>query len=243
MMGLFTEMGPCIVTKDSKDTSPNPYSWNNNASVIFIDQPAGTGLSSVVPGSPYPKSDQESAVDLAFFINIFFTHIFPDKASLSLHVAGESYGGHYVPTLVNHLLEDRARDSKATFSGNISSIILVNALVDVVAPSVGSWELLCSDFRGDVFNQSVCAQIAVAMPECEQLGRDCRRTGDGNTCLGAALYCNTEIAAFYEAEQEAGKKSPYNSEFPRSHDNPSTCNITDMYISTPSMHKSSILLG
>lgn len=213
MMGLFTEMGPCIVTKDSNDTVPNAHSWNNNASVIFIDQPAGTGLSSLVPGAPYPKSDRESVIDLTFFINTFFKDIFPDRAMLPIHIAGESYGGHYVPTWVDHMLEDRARKSRDAFSGNISSIILVNALVDIVAPSVGSWELLCSDFRGSVFNESVCDQIAIAMPECEQLGRDCRRTQDGNTCLGAALYCNTEIASFYEAEQSAGRKSPYDSEF------------------------------
>ena len=211
MMGLFTEMGPCIVTKDSRGTTPNPHSWNNNASVIFIDQPAGTGLSSVAPGAPYPKSDQESAIDLAFFINVFFQHIFPEKAALPVHVAGESYGGHYVPTFVNHVLEDRARNSQNAYAGNITSIILVNALIDIAASSIGVWELLCSDYRGNVFNESVCQQIAIAMPECEQLGRDCRRTGDGNTCLGAALYCITEIDSFYLAEEAAGRKSPYNS--------------------------------
>lgn len=211
MMGLFTEMGPCSVTKDSSDTVPNPHSWNNNASVLFIDQPAGTGFSSVTKGAPYPSTDEEAAVDLAFFFNTFFAQIFPDRAKLPLHIAGESYGGHYVPTFVDHVLADRARNSRDAYNGDISSIILINAIFDMTAPAVGAWELLCSNFRGQIFNETVCDKISAAMPECEQLGRDCRRTNDGYICLAARMYCEDAIESFYQAEEEAGNKSPYNS--------------------------------
>lgn len=34
--GLFQELGPCII--DGVDaTKPNPYAWNNNANVIFVE--------------------------------------------------------------------------------------------------------------------------------------------------------------------------------------------------------------
>jgi carboxypeptidase C (cathepsin A) len=30
--------------KDGKTTTPNPYSWNDRATIIYIDQPSGVGM-------------------------------------------------------------------------------------------------------------------------------------------------------------------------------------------------------
>lgn len=40
MMGLFVENGPFRVQPDSTVTI-NPYSWHNEAYVLYIDQPLG----------------------------------------------------------------------------------------------------------------------------------------------------------------------------------------------------------
>ncbi|KAK4164293.1 serine carboxypeptidase [Cladorrhinum sp. PSN259] len=45
MMGLLEENGPCFVTGDSKSTYLNPWSWNNEVNMLYIDQPVGTGFS------------------------------------------------------------------------------------------------------------------------------------------------------------------------------------------------------
>ena len=42
-VALFGENGPCSVNADGSDTVPNKYSWNSQANVLYIDQPAGTG--------------------------------------------------------------------------------------------------------------------------------------------------------------------------------------------------------
>jgi len=45
MIGLFQENGPCHVNTDSNSTYLNPWSWNNNANMLYVDQPVQTGFS------------------------------------------------------------------------------------------------------------------------------------------------------------------------------------------------------
>ncbi|AEO59963.1 hypothetical protein MYCTH_2308690 [Thermothelomyces thermophilus ATCC 42464] len=45
MMGLLEENGPCFVGPDSKTTYLNRWSWNNEANMLYIDQPVQTGFS------------------------------------------------------------------------------------------------------------------------------------------------------------------------------------------------------
>src|SRR3954453_1982932 len=44
LTGLFLELGPSSVNKKI-ELVYNPYSWNSNASVIFLDQPVNVGYS------------------------------------------------------------------------------------------------------------------------------------------------------------------------------------------------------
>ncbi|KAI0401473.1 carboxypeptidase S1 [Xylaria palmicola] len=45
MMGLLEENGPCFVGPDSKSTYLNPWSWNNEVNMLYIDQPTQVGFS------------------------------------------------------------------------------------------------------------------------------------------------------------------------------------------------------
>ena len=211
MMGLFAEMGPCSLSKDNLHTIPNPYSWHNNASVIFFEQPAGTGLATLLPGTPYPATHLEGAIDFQTFLNIFFDEIFPGMAGLPLHIAGESFGGHYVPAYTHHILESRRGKHPDSFQGNISSIILINAVIDGTAAHLGEYELLCKGKTGPIFNASTCATMLSLLPECEQLNSACLDTYDKGVCLEATTTCGEGIGRFYTIEQEAGLRSPFNS--------------------------------
>lgn len=45
MQGALRENGPCFIADDSNSTYLNPWSWNNEANVLYVDQPLHTGFS------------------------------------------------------------------------------------------------------------------------------------------------------------------------------------------------------
>ncbi|EQL03834.1 Peptidase S10, serine carboxypeptidase [Ophiocordyceps sinensis CO18] len=49
LLGLLQENGPCFVRDDSKTTELNPWSWNNEVNMLYIDEPNQVGLSYDVP--------------------------------------------------------------------------------------------------------------------------------------------------------------------------------------------------
>jgi carboxypeptidase C (cathepsin A) len=71
MIGLFQEHGPCRITNDSRSVTINPFSWNNEVNMLYIDQPVGVGFShgdtTTVNGS------QDAARDVWTFMQIFFS--------------------------------------------------------------------------------------------------------------------------------------------------------------------------
>ncbi|KAG8169263.1 hypothetical protein KVR01_000008 [Diaporthe batatas] len=49
LMGLLQENGPCFISPDSKSTYLNPWSWNNEVNILYIDQPNQVGFSYDIP--------------------------------------------------------------------------------------------------------------------------------------------------------------------------------------------------
>ncbi|EMC93035.1 hypothetical protein BAUCODRAFT_271525 [Baudoinia panamericana UAMH 10762] len=45
LMGALVENGPCFVGNDSNSTYLNPWSWNNEVNMLYIDQPNQVGFS------------------------------------------------------------------------------------------------------------------------------------------------------------------------------------------------------
>jgi cathepsin A (carboxypeptidase C) len=100
MLGLFQEIGPCLINEHDNETVRNPWAWNRNSSLLFVDQPADVGFSYVDEGYGIPRDSKEAAVDMHRFLQIFISEIFPDKLSSDVHLSGESYAVRFDSTLV-----------------------------------------------------------------------------------------------------------------------------------------------
>lgn len=91
MVGLFQEIGPCLINEHGNGTVPNPWSWSQNSSLLFVDQPVDVGFSYIDEGHDLPRDSQEAAVDMHRFLQLFVSEVFPHKRSSPVHLSGESY--------------------------------------------------------------------------------------------------------------------------------------------------------
>jgi len=104
MLGWATENGPQMMRDGEErfDKDINPFSWNNNANVLYIESPAGVGYSWIESGyDPKPKfDDTQTATDAWLAIKEWLKR-FPEHATNDLYLAGESYAGIYIPYLAH----------------------------------------------------------------------------------------------------------------------------------------------
>ncbi|CAG8743041.1 1699_t:CDS:2, partial [Racocetra persica] len=85
LRGLYFELGPCTVNPGGNDTAFNPYSWNSNSNIIFLDQPVNVGYSY---GGENVSDTFTAAYDVYAFLQIFFQE-FCQYANLDFHIAGK----------------------------------------------------------------------------------------------------------------------------------------------------------
>lgn len=209
MNALFQELGPCLVSPSNTST-PRPTSFNNAASVLFIDQPAGVGFSQIHPSSPYVQTDQEAAADLATFLTLFFKNVFPGRAHLPIHFAGESYAGHYVPSTVKHILDERSVNARDAFWGNITSVVLVSPVLVDYQIYYGLYQLMCTTYRGHSvrWNESTCSLVERKTPAFDVMQVQCD-AGNISTCrdLGDKYL---DVWGILADEEDAGIRDTHN---------------------------------
>lgn len=89
MFGLFTENGPFYVSSDGKKLLPTPFTWNSDFSMIYIDNPVGTGFSFTTDKAGF-CTDQICVGDNLYSLITQFFQVFPDYAKNDFYITGES---------------------------------------------------------------------------------------------------------------------------------------------------------
>jgi cathepsin A (carboxypeptidase C) len=100
-IATFIENGPFKINPKDLSLKSHPYSWNNNANLLFLDQPLGTGFSR---GKKLVRTEEEIAADFYTFMTEFLK-TFPQFEGRDLFITGESYAGHYIPAISTHIVK------------------------------------------------------------------------------------------------------------------------------------------
>jgi len=125
LFGSWVENGPFLVQKDGSFQA-NPYTWNKNATMIWIDSPVGTGFS-YVKGGDYASDEVTIANDLYTAVSTILFTLKPQFSTNPFFIFGESYGGKYVPWLASTVLKNNANAQNKI---NLKGIGIGNGWVD-----------------------------------------------------------------------------------------------------------------
>ncbi|KAH8898488.1 alpha/beta-hydrolase [Thozetella sp. PMI_491] len=196
--GALDELGPCVSRETDDETGGlvhNPYSWNSNATVIFVDQPLDVGYSY---GKRRVRNLEEAINDLYAFLDRLFIAK-PEWGERDFYVAGESYGGSWVPAIAARI--QRMRTSplarvaasvtarRPESSINLKGILVGNGLLNQAVQRRGFYEMGCTGST-TILSASVCTQIAEAGPRCELLEAACEASGfDRSVCDVSDKWC------------------------------------------------------
>lgn len=186
--GLLFELGPSFINTTG-DVVFNPYSWNSNASVIFLDQPVGTGLSY---GNDTVGTTNEAAKDFYIFLELFFKK-FPEFRKNKFHIAGESYAGHYIPAFTTEIISHPER------SFELESILIGNGYVDGFSQGLFDQEMLCSgESIEPILDEDECEVMNKALPYCAVSQFFCALTDGPLFCSSADYFCQIAYGSFPE---------------------------------------------
>ncbi|XP_053465264.1 probable serine carboxypeptidase CPVL isoform X2 [Nycticebus coucang] len=101
MFGLFVEHGPYIITSNMTMRTRD-FPWTFTLSMLYVDNPVGTGFSFTDDTRGYAANEEDVARDLYSALIQFF-QLFPEYKDNEFYATGESYAGKYVPAIA-HLI-------------------------------------------------------------------------------------------------------------------------------------------
>lgn len=181
--GALVEIGPSTINVDLKPVR-NPFTWNKNANLLFIDQPAGTGYS-INTGEKIVSTDQATE-EFVTFVKVFFQN-FPGYRNHEFHIVGESYAGHYIPQFAAALERDPEVTTKVT------SIAFGQGLIDVYDQFQAFQPMACGQGgQPQILSTGTCNLMKSMLPFCLNMVKDCyssEGSAGTSTCTTALEFC------------------------------------------------------
>lgn len=137
MEGAFMETGPFVFSETNNSMYVNPYSWNRNANMLYIESPAGVGYSVLGDISNNSTDDVITGQDNLQALIYFFTQ-FPEYVNNKFYIAGESYAGVYIPYLATYILNYNKQQG-AGQKINLQGILVGNPVTDWHVDADNAW--------------------------------------------------------------------------------------------------------
>ncbi|KAH9978141.1 peptidase S10, serine carboxypeptidase [Lactifluus volemus] len=164
MEGLLQEHGPFVWSTGQIRPTQNEWSWTNLSSVLYVEQPVGTGFSQ---GTPTARNEDDVAEQLVGFFQQFL-EIFSELKGKKFYLTGESYAGVFVPYIANFIYE---HTTKSTLDLDLQGIWIndpvLGLLIDQEIPAVRFVHKYENVFA---FNQTFLAHLDSVAAACNYTG-------------------------------------------------------------------------
>ncbi|KAL1497424.1 hypothetical protein ABEB36_008400 [Hypothenemus hampei] len=122
---IFGQSGPFVV--ENGEIELREYSWNKNFSVLYIDQPVGTGFSFSTKGQ-FLSDQTQIGEHLYSALTQFFT-VFSELQQNEFYISGESYAGKFVPAIAHTIHQN---NPNAFLKINLKGISIGNGISDPI---------------------------------------------------------------------------------------------------------------
>ncbi|CAF4064766.1 unnamed protein product [Adineta steineri] len=156
-IGAWMEIGP-FRFQDQNTMIENDGSWHLYTNLLFVDQPVGTGFSTIDTDSFIHELDEMANQFLSFLDQ--YIKVFPELLENDIYLAGESFAGQYIPYIAKAILEQRS-------ALKLRGLLIGNGLIDPVTiyksylPFVVANNLI-------VKNSNLYDRINIEVKQCEQ---------------------------------------------------------------------------
>ncbi|KAI9343805.1 Alpha/Beta hydrolase protein [Pilaira anomala] len=186
------ETGLCLVQKTGIET--NPFSFNNVANILYIDQPSDVGFS--YSKGKKPSNTEEVTDSIYWFLQCFFEE-FKQFAKNDFHIAGTSFASHFVPSLATRIVRE---NRYASFTDKVRiqlvSVILGNGFIQPHIQQLSNVEYSCDNDTNKykpIFDEQTCQKMRTHKSECDRLSKKC------NSCKLSNFYCKRRLEGpFYK---------------------------------------------
>ncbi|KAL1914752.1 uncharacterized protein VTP21DRAFT_8010 [Calcarisporiella thermophila] len=187
LIGLFQELGPC--TADNTTAKHRANAWNEVSNLLFLDQPAGVGLSY---GNISADSTVKSSEDVYTFLQIFFGH-FTKYNKKPFYIFGESYAGHYIPAFAKTIVDNNEKKDSGLLNIQLASVGIGNGWTDPLTQygHYGTYACDNPDIK-PLFDKKTCKKIKRDYEtKCKPEGQKCYDDiSNAKQCGFADELCN-----------------------------------------------------
>ncbi|EJD54383.1 peptidase S10, serine carboxypeptidase [Auricularia subglabra TFB-10046 SS5] len=195
--GLLMELGPCRIAEGGLNTTVNEFSWNTNFNIIFLDQPAEVGYSYRTGGDPVITTP-EAAVDVYAMLQLFLER-FPQYRERPFHIAAESYGGRYAPSIASVIYKRNQDESNTLPKINLKSIAMGNGVTEPKTQFTSDPEFACEGpYALWEPDSPECKEMRHKAATCDKIADACYLDPMDLTCVPATLYCWSQMYNIFD---------------------------------------------
>ncbi|GAA94697.1 uncharacterized protein L969DRAFT_87580 [Mixia osmundae IAM 14324] len=158
MDGALMEIGPVRIASNNTLVA-SPSSASEYATVLFVDQPAGTGFSYINAGEPATELTAAANRIVDFLVEFYV--VFPELAQVDLYLAGESFAGVYIPHFA------RAIKRSTLITAPLRGMIIGNGWLDPRVQYEAYWDQAVA--ANLMQNRKARDKASSAMQRCRNL--------------------------------------------------------------------------